>query len=216
MADTVEERNPYVPDVPMLRRVNGTERIVPMPHFAMVEPTETSVAPRAYVLPAVPAAAPAPAPARPAGGAAASGAPPAGARGQGGPPPGMGGFGRGGGNPAQRVVQQRHRPPRGARREVHQDDARDDGQGRAIRHRAVHAGRAGVPRRGAAQAADADRESGSRPSRRIPAGLDHRPDGPAAGAPRVHPVRPAVGRRADDVEHPRRPAWATRRSTIRC
>ncbi len=97
MADAAEERNPYVPDVPMLRRVNGTERIVTMPHFAMVEPTETSVAPRAYVLPAVQAAAPAPAPQAP-----PQGAPATGARGQGGPPPGMGGFGRGGGNPAQR------------------------------------------------------------------------------------------------------------------
>ncbi len=99
MADAAEERNPYVPDAPMLRRVNGTERIVSMPHFAMVEPTETSVAPRAYVLPAVPAAAPAPAPAPQ---APPQGAPAAGTRGQGGPPPGMGGFGRGGGNPAQR------------------------------------------------------------------------------------------------------------------
>lgn len=77
LADIVEERNPYVPDVPMLRRVNGTERIVEMPHFATVEATETSVAPRAYVLPAVPA-----------------GAPPAGAL--------PSGFGRGGASPAQR------------------------------------------------------------------------------------------------------------------
>jgi hypothetical protein len=75
MADTVEERNPYVPDVNMLRRANGTERIVQMPHFATVEATETSVAPRYYALPAVPAAVPA------AGG----------------------GFGRGGMNPAQRA-----------------------------------------------------------------------------------------------------------------
>jgi hypothetical protein len=97
MADAAEERNPYVPDVPMLRRVNGSERIVSMPHFAMVEPTETSVAPRTYVLPAVQAAAPAPTPQAP-----PPGGPPAGARAQGGPPPGMGGFGRGGGNPAQR------------------------------------------------------------------------------------------------------------------
>jgi hypothetical protein len=63
-----------------------------MPHFALVEPTETSIAPRAYVLPAVQAAAP----------AAAPQAAPQGARGQGGPTPGTGGFGRGGGNPAQR------------------------------------------------------------------------------------------------------------------
>jgi hypothetical protein len=89
MADVVQERNPYVPDRPMLRRVNGTERIVSMPHYAMVEPTEISMAPRAYILPAVQAPAPGQAPA-------------AGARGPGGPPPGMGGFGRGGGNPAQR------------------------------------------------------------------------------------------------------------------
>ena len=113
MADTVEERNPYVPDVPMLRRANGTERIIPMPHFAMVEPTEMVTAPRYYVLPAVPAAAPAaapatpPPPAPPAGQPPAAGAAPtqgAGQRGQGGPPPGMGGggFGRGGMNPAQR------------------------------------------------------------------------------------------------------------------
>ncbi len=110
MADTVEERNPYVPDVNMLRRANGTEKIVPMAHFATVEGTETSVAPRYYVLPAVPAA-PAPAPNAPppqappaAGQPPAAGAPPQGGqRGQGGPPPGMGGgFGRGGVSPAQR------------------------------------------------------------------------------------------------------------------
>jgi hypothetical protein len=108
MADTVEERNPYVPDVNMLRRANGTERIVQMPHFATVEATETSVAPRYYVLPAVPAAA-APTPGAGPGGPPqappAAGAPPQGGqRGQGGPPPGMGGggFGRGGMNPAQR------------------------------------------------------------------------------------------------------------------
>jgi hypothetical protein len=106
MADAAEERNPYVPDMPMLRRANGTERIVTMPHFAIVEPTETSVAPRAYVLPAVPAAAPGQTPAAPPPGApqpaGRAGAPQAGARGQGGAPPGMGGFGRGGGNPIQR------------------------------------------------------------------------------------------------------------------
>jgi hypothetical protein len=89
MADSVEERNPYVPDRPMLRRVNGSEKTESMPHYATVEPTETSTAPRFYVLPAIgpaPAAAAAPA-AAPQGGAR----PPAG---QGGPPPGMGGFGR--------------------------------------------------------------------------------------------------------------------------
>lgn len=90
MADSVEERNPYVPDRPMLRRVNGTEKSETMPHYAMVEPTETSVAPRFYVLPAI-AAAPAPAPAGPPPGAPAGARPP---MGQAGPPPGMGGFGR--------------------------------------------------------------------------------------------------------------------------
>jgi hypothetical protein len=105
MADTVEERNPFVPDVAMLRRAPGTERIVPMPHFATVEPTESSLVPRAYVLPAVPAppaAAPATLqgpPAQAAGGATSQADP----RGQVGPPAGMGGgFGRGGMSPAQR------------------------------------------------------------------------------------------------------------------
>jgi hypothetical protein len=84
MADTVEERNPYVPDRAMLRRVKGSEKTESMPHYALVEPTETSVAPRAFILPNVPAAA-SPAPQGP-----PAGGPP---RGQGGPPPMMG-FGR--------------------------------------------------------------------------------------------------------------------------
>jgi hypothetical protein len=68
-----------------------------MAHMAMVEPTESSVAPRAYVVPAVAAApAPGPAPAPPTGQRGQGGAPPAGG------PPGGGGFGRGGGNPALR------------------------------------------------------------------------------------------------------------------
>jgi hypothetical protein len=99
LADVVDERNPYVPDRPMRRRVNGSERVETMPHLGLVEGTETSIAPRAYVIPAVIAAPPA---------APAAGAPPAapvppapGARGgQGGP------FGRGGagGNPAARMI----------------------------------------------------------------------------------------------------------------
>jgi hypothetical protein len=89
LADSVDERNPYVPDRPMLRRVNGSEKVETMPHYALVEPTETSIAPRAYILPNVaPLAAAAPA------------GPPAAAPQRGGlagPPPGMGGgFGRGG------------------------------------------------------------------------------------------------------------------------
>jgi hypothetical protein len=100
LADSVDERNPYVPDRPMLRRVNGSEKVETMPHYALVEPTETSVAPRAYVIPSPPSP-PLAASARQAEGAAAAPAgPPAGAAqrgGQAGPPPGMGGgFGRGG------------------------------------------------------------------------------------------------------------------------
>ena len=53
LADTVDERNPYVPDRPMLRRVSGSERTETMPHYAVVEPTETSTAPRAFVFPVV-------------------------------------------------------------------------------------------------------------------------------------------------------------------
>ena len=50
LADTKEERNPYVPDRPMRRRVNGSERLETMPHFGLIEPTETSRAPRAYII----------------------------------------------------------------------------------------------------------------------------------------------------------------------
>ena len=90
LADSVEERNPYVPDRPMLRRVAGSERTETMPHYAMVEPTETSIAPRAFVFPAVP-----PSPGEPAGGGLMGfgggrppGAPPAGGPPAGGPPAG--------------------------------------------------------------------------------------------------------------------------------
>jgi hypothetical protein len=59
LADVVDEPNPYVPDRPMRRRVDGSERLETMPHYGLIEPTETSLAPRAYVLPAV-VSAPAP------------------------------------------------------------------------------------------------------------------------------------------------------------
>lgn len=69
LATTVEEQNPSVPDRPMRRRVNDSERIETMPHFGLVEPVETSVAPRAFLIPIpLPNAAPAvprPAPAGP-------------------------------------------------------------------------------------------------------------------------------------------------------
>ncbi|RPJ69205.1 MAG: hypothetical protein EHM24_19255 [Acidobacteria bacterium] len=85
LADTVDERNPYVPDRPMLRRVSGSERTETMPHYATVEPTETSTAPRAFVFPAVPAG-----PGEPAGGGGLGfgGGRPPGAPGAGGPPAG--------------------------------------------------------------------------------------------------------------------------------
>jgi hypothetical protein len=61
LADVVDERNPYVPDRPMRRRVSGSERTETMPHYGLIEATETSIAPQAYVIPASP-----PAPAIPA------------------------------------------------------------------------------------------------------------------------------------------------------
>lgn len=51
LATTVEEANPYVPDRPMRRRVNGSERVEVMPHLGLIEGTETSLAPRAYIIP---------------------------------------------------------------------------------------------------------------------------------------------------------------------
>jgi hypothetical protein len=102
LADVVDERNPYVPDRPMRRRVDGSDRVETMPHLGVVEATETSVAPRAWVISATPA----PVAAAP---AAAAGGPPQG------PPPGTppgpggrggmgGGFGRPVGNPTTRVI----------------------------------------------------------------------------------------------------------------
>lgn len=109
LADTVEERNPYVPDMPMLRRANGTERIVSMPHYAAVEATETTTAPRYYVLPAVPASAAAAGPAgsaqaTPAGQPPSAGGQPAGGQRAATSAGGTGaGFGRGAQSPAQRA-----------------------------------------------------------------------------------------------------------------
>jgi len=133
-AQTVTERNPYVADRPYRKRVPGGETSESLPVFLTTEPTETSLAPRVWVLPAVipgaPAAAasgapgagraggpPAPPPAGgsgapPAAGAAgqgrgAAGGPPSG-QGRGGAAPGMGGMGGGrggpGGSPSARVL----------------------------------------------------------------------------------------------------------------
>ncbi|MCX6551550.1 MAG: M14 family metallopeptidase, partial [Acidobacteria bacterium] len=89
-AQTVTERNPYVPDRPMRVRVPGGETTETMAHYGTTEPTETSIAPRAWVLPNLPA-------------------PPQGGRA--GAPPGTGGqFGQGGGrggmggSPVARVI----------------------------------------------------------------------------------------------------------------
>jgi hypothetical protein len=100
LADVVDERNPYVPDRPMRRRVNGSERIEVMPHLGVVEGTETSIAPRAYVISSAPVAAAAgaqPAVAPPAG-------PPPGAQGPGGRGGQGGPFGRPTGNPTTRMI----------------------------------------------------------------------------------------------------------------
>jgi hypothetical protein len=116
LADVVDELNPYVPDRPMRRRVDGSERVEVMPHLGLVEATESAVAPRAYVISATPMAVAPPPPAS----AAPAGAPAAAAPGRGaqGPPPGMGPgpqgpggrggmggpFGRPMGNPTARVI----------------------------------------------------------------------------------------------------------------
>ncbi len=99
-AQTVTERNPYVPDWPMRKRVPGGEKTEMVAHYATTDPTETSIAPRFYVMPLVASA------------AQAAGAPPAAPRGgQQGPPPGATGAGagmgtRGGisGSPATRAM----------------------------------------------------------------------------------------------------------------
>ena len=101
-AQTVTERNPYVPDRPMRRRVAGGETTEMMPHYGTTEPTETSLVPRAYVLPAAPASS-APPSGQPAGAPVPqSPGPPAGPPGAmpGGPPGGMPG-GPPGGTPGQ-------------------------------------------------------------------------------------------------------------------
>ena len=110
LADVVDERNPYVPDRPMRRRVDGSERVETMPHFGVVEGTETSIAPRAYVISSAPAPTAPPATAGgPPAGAAAPAAGRQGPPGMGAPGPGgrggMGGpFGRPMGNPTTRVI----------------------------------------------------------------------------------------------------------------
>ncbi len=95
-AQTITERNPYVPDRPFRKRVPGGEKTEMVGHYATTSPTETSLAPRFYVMPLVASAPPAAGAPPPAGAAPAT--PPAAPRGgQQGPPPGAPGPGMGGG-----------------------------------------------------------------------------------------------------------------------
>ena len=179
-AETVSERNPYVADRPMRRRVPGGERTEMMPHYGTAAPTETSVAPRAYVLPAVDHTCECTS-CRP--------------------------DGDGTGHAARRAWRLslgshhlgRRRQARGARDPVLPDRDGPDGQRRAVQDRAVDAGRARVP--GHAQDADTDRQMGSHRADRG-GWIDRGPDGSAAGAAGVPAVRPAIGRRVHGVEHP--------------
>jgi len=105
-APTVSTRNPYVADRPYRVRPDGnTNRTTEMlPFFGTTEPTETSLAPRVWVIPSVSTEATVGAPAAPvaaADGRGAAGAPAPGAGGRG----GRGGAGGGGGGtPTQRLI----------------------------------------------------------------------------------------------------------------
>ncbi|MES2521815.1 MAG: M14 family zinc carboxypeptidase [Gemmatimonadota bacterium] len=83
-APTAATRNPYVPDRPYRLKTDGPVTTEMLPFFGTTEPTETSLAPRVWVVP-MSAAAP--------GGGAAPAAPPQGGRG-----------GGGGGTPTQRMM----------------------------------------------------------------------------------------------------------------
>jgi hypothetical protein len=86
----------------MRRRVDGSERVETMPHLGLVEGTETSIAPRAWVISAAPVAT---APPSQGAGQLPAGTPPAGRQGPPGGRGGMGGpFGRQAGNPTTRVI----------------------------------------------------------------------------------------------------------------
>lgn len=87
-APTTSERNPLVPDRPYRARVKGGETREMLPFYGTTKPTETSLAPRAWIIPNSSAAGP---------DAAAAGAAGRGA--------GGGGFGRGPvGTPAARLI----------------------------------------------------------------------------------------------------------------
>ncbi|MEP6781748.1 MAG: hypothetical protein ABJC26_17745, partial [Gemmatimonadaceae bacterium] len=99
---TLSVRNPYVADRPYRLRPDGNlNRSTEMlPFFGLTEATETSLAPRVYVIPNTTSTAAATPPAGPpAGGGGVGGG--RGGRGGGG---GGGGFGGGGGTPTQRMI----------------------------------------------------------------------------------------------------------------
>ncbi len=104
-APTISVRNPYVADRPYRLRPDGSPiaSTEMLPFYGTTEPTETSLAPRVWVIPNTADANAAPAAGPPAG------APPGGG-GRGGPPGGGGGGGGGGfgrgaaGTPTQRVI----------------------------------------------------------------------------------------------------------------
>ena len=197
LADVVDERNPFVPDRPMRRRVDGSERVETMPHLGLVEGTETSIAPRAWVISAAPVATAAPAQAAAPPPADGSSRRPAGSAGS---PSRSAGAGRTRrhGRPVRPPHGQsdsaRHRERRGSargtRRQVLQDVKGDDVQGRALQDRLVRSGAGRVSRH--AQAAHDHRRMGNDRAGDS-GGLARRPDGSAARPPGVHPVRPAVG-----------------------
>jgi len=130
----------------MRRRVDGSERVETMPHLGLVEGTETSVAPRAYVISAAPVATAAPAQGGPTGGGARRPA-----RQPGVPPgaPGPGGARHGRpvrpphGNPTARVIASvvdRLRHTASGTSNVE----RADDQGRALQDRQFRYGAGGV------------------------------------------------------------------------
>lgn len=92
-APTTSERNPYVPDRPYRAAVRGNQTTEMLPVFLTTEPTETSLVPRAWIIPNV--ASPAPeAPAADRGGRGGAGG------------GGLGGFGGRGpvGSPTARLI----------------------------------------------------------------------------------------------------------------
>ena len=114
-APTISVRNPYVADRPYRLRPDGNANVTTemLPFYGTTEATESSLAPRVWVIPMnndAPSPAAAPAGAQPPtagrGGAGGAGGGRAGGGGRGGAGGGGGGFGgRGGGTPTQRLIE---------------------------------------------------------------------------------------------------------------